>query len=202
MFSFKVPSAEDLDHDFMWRYVKYLPERGRIGIFNRSYYEEVLVVRVHPEVLQAAEAATAARRQANMGRATCRHRALRGVSRPAGHDHPQVLSARVARGAEEALHGAAGQAGEALEVLCSPTSASEASGTDYMHAYEEAIRATATPHAPWFVVPADNKWFTRLIVAAAIVEAVEKLDLGYPKIDAQRRRSWWRRGRRLPARSR
>src|SRR5262249_21314941 len=136
-----------------------------------------------PRGPQTPAAARAGRRQENLGSAARRHRAFRGLPRPAGDDHPQVLFARLARGAEEALHAAPGAAAEALEVL-----RERGFWADYMYAFEEAIRATATPRAPWFVVPADNKWFTRLMVAAAIVEAVEKLDLSYPKIDAAKKK--------------
>ena len=183
VFSFKQPSREDLDHDFMWRYVKCLPERGRIGIFNRSYYEEVLVVRVHPEVL---------RRQ----------------RLPALYVGKKIWDQRLADIAhfEDYLtrHGTIPlkfflhlsreeQKKRFMARLDKPRKHWKFSSADvrelgfwgdYMHAFEEAIRATAAPHAPWFIVPADNKWFTRLVVSAAIVEAVEKLDLTYPKIDA------------------
>jgi PPK2 family polyphosphate:nucleotide phosphotransferase len=187
VFSFKQPSREDLDHDFMWRYFKCLPERGRIGIFNRSYYEEVLVVRVHPEVLK-------------------RQRL------PSHNDDKQIWNERLADIAHFEdyltrqgtvilkffLHvSRAEQKQRFMQRLEKPRKHWKFSAADirergfwadYMHAFEEAIRATATPQAPWFVVPADNKWFTRLIVAAAIVEAVEKLDLSYPKIDAAKKK--------------
>ena len=117
VFSFKQPSREELDHDFLWRYIKCLPERGRIGIFNRSYYEEVLVVRVHSDILEAPEAAPAERRQENLGRTARRYRALRGLPHPTGDDHPQVFFECLAQGAEEALHAASRPAAEALEVL-------------------------------------------------------------------------------------
>jgi PPK2 family polyphosphate:nucleotide phosphotransferase len=187
VFSFKVPSSEDLNHDFMWRYVKQMPERGRIGIFNRSYYEEVLVVRVHPEVLkgQRLPAQNAGKhiwderladiahfedyltRQGtiilkfflHVSRAEQRKRFMQRLDRP--QKHWKFSSADIRE---------------------------RGFWADYMHAFEEAIRATSTPQAPWFVVPADNKWFTRLIVAAAIVEATEKLELSYPKIDAAKKK--------------
>jgi PPK2 family polyphosphate:nucleotide phosphotransferase len=187
VFSFKQPSREDLDHDFMWRYVKCLPERGRIGIFNRSYYEEVLVVRVHPEILRRqrlpapyvgkkiwdqrladiAHFEDYLMRQGtillkfflNVSREEQKRRFMERLDKP--RKHWKFSSADIR---ERGFWG------------------------DYMHAFEEAIRATAAPHAPWFVVPADNKWFTRLVVAAAIVEAVENLDLSYPKIDAAKKK--------------
>ena len=188
VFSFKQPSAEDLDHDFLWRYVKCLPERGRIGIFNRSYYEEVLVVRVHEEILEAAEAAPAARQQAHLGRAARRHRAFRGLSHPAGDDHSQVLPARVTRRSRRSASCERLEQPEKHWKFSAADVREREFWDDYMHAFEEAIRATASKHAPWFVVPADNKWFTRLVVAAAIVEAVEELDLAYPKVDAEKKK--------------
>ena len=187
VFSFKQPSAEDLDHDFMWRYAKSLPERGRIGIFNRSYYEEVLVVRVHQEILKRqripdplvskriwderladiAHFEDYLTRQGtiilkfflHLSRDEQKRRFMQRLDRP--DKHWKFSTADV----HERQY-----------------------WDDYMHAFEEAIRATASKQAPWFVVPADNKWFTRLVVAAAIVETVEGLDLTYPKVDAKKKK--------------
>ncbi|HEX5262254.1 MAG TPA: polyphosphate kinase 2 family protein [Phenylobacterium sp.] len=181
VYSFKQPSAEDLDHDFLWRYVRRLPERGRIGIFNRSYYEEVLVVRVHQQLLEPQKLppelvtkriwdqrlADIARfeeylsRQGvlvlkfflNVSRDEQKKRFMDRLDKPAKHWKFSPSDVRERR----YWH-------------------------DYMQAYEAAIGATAASHAPWFVVPADNKWFTRLVVAGAIVEAVESLALHYPKV--------------------
>ena len=185
--SFKQPSGEDLDHDFMWRHAKGLPERGRIGIFNRSYYEEVLVVRVHRAVLEAQKL-------------------------PAPCVSPRIWSERLAdithfedylarQGTiilKFFLHvSRKEQRKRFLDRLDKPRKHWKFSAADvrergfwasYMHAYEEAIRATATTHAPWFVVPADNKWFTRLVVAAAVVKAVDELHLSYPRVSAQKMR--------------
>jgi len=187
VFSFKQPSWEDLDHDFMWRYVKCLPERGRIGIFNRSYYEEVLVARVHPEVL---------RRQRlpgpDVGKKIWDHR-LADIA------HFEDYLARqgtiilkfflhVSRAEQKRRFMQRLERPEKYWKFSSADVRERGFWADYMYAFEEAIRATATSRAPWFVVPADNKWFTRLIVAAAIVEAVEKLDLSYPKIDAAKKK--------------
>jgi PPK2 family polyphosphate:nucleotide phosphotransferase len=187
VFSFKQPSQEDLDHDFMWRYVRCLPERGRIGIFNRSYYEEVLVVRVHPEIL---------RRQGlppqSVGKRIWDER-LADIAHFEDYLMRQgtiLLKFFLHVSREE-------QKRRFMERLDKPRKHWKFSSADirergfwgdYMHAFEEAIRATATPHAPWFIVPADNKWFTRLVVAAAIVETVENLDLSYPKIDAAKKK--------------
>jgi PPK2 family polyphosphate:nucleotide phosphotransferase len=187
VFSFKQPSREELDHDFMWRYVKCLPERGRIGIFNRSYYEEVLVVRVHDEILKRQRLPP------------------QSVSKQIWDDRladiahfEDYLTRQGTIILKFFLHvSRAEQKNRFMQRLEKPRKHWKFSAadirergfwTDYMHAFEEAIRATATPQAPWFVVPADNKWFTRLIVAAAIVETVEKLELSYPKIDATKKK--------------
>jgi PPK2 family polyphosphate:nucleotide phosphotransferase len=185
VFSFKQPSAEDLAHDFMWRYSKCFPERGRIGIFNRSYYEEVLVVRVHDEILQRQKLPPPF-----VGDGIWNER-LADIAHFEDYLTRQgviVLKFFLNVSREE-------QKKRFMERLDRPDkhwkfSASDVQERkfwdDYMHAFEEAIRATATKRAPWFVVPADNKWFTRLVVAAAIVEAVEALDLSYPKVDAKK----------------
>ena len=187
VYSFKQPSDEELDHDFLWRTMRCLPERGRIGIFNRSYYEEVLVVRVHPEILRRqqlpAELVTKRiwdERLADIA-AFERYLIRNGVI---------VLKffLNVSRGEQKRRF---------LDRLDQPEKNWKFSAADvkerghwndYMNAYTEAIRATATKHAPWFVVPADNKWYTRLVVAAAVVDALERLDLDYPKLDAAERR--------------
>ena len=186
VFSFKQPSREDLDHDFMWRYVKCLPERGRIGIFNRSYYEEVLVVRVHPEILRRQ------RLPMDVGKKIWDQR-LADIAH-----FEDYLTRQGTIILKFFLHvSRAEQKNRFMQRLERPRKHGKFSAADirergfwadYMHAFEEAIRATATPRAPWFVVPADNKWFSRLIVAAAIVEAVENLDLSYPKIDAAKKK--------------
>jgi PPK2 family polyphosphate:nucleotide phosphotransferase len=182
--SFKQPSAEELDHDFMWRYVRHLPERGRIGIFNRSYYEEVLVVRVHPEILERQNLPASL-----VGKKIWDER-LADIARfedYATRQGTKILKFFLYVSREE-------QKKRFMQRLDEPEknwkfSASDVRErkywNDYMDAFEEAIRATASKHAPWFVVPADNKWFTRLIVSAAVVHALEKLGLEYPKIDAK-----------------
>jgi PPK2 family polyphosphate:nucleotide phosphotransferase len=187
VFSFKQPSREDLDHDFLWRYVKCLPERGRIGIFNRSYYEEVLVVRVHPEILGRQRLPPR-----SVGKRIWDER-LADIAHFEDYLMRQgtiLLKFFLHVSREE-------QKRRFMERLDKPRKHWKFSSADirergfwgdYMHAFEEAIRATAAPHAPWFIVPADNKWFTRLVVAAAIVEAVENLDLSYPKIDAAKKK--------------
>ena len=187
VFSFKQPSREDLDHDFLWRYVKCLPERGRIGIFNRSYYEEVLVVRVHPEILsgRGCPRGASASESGMTGSPTSR------TSRTTSRDRAQSCSNSFCTSRARSRRNASWNASTSREKHWKFSSADireRGFWGDYMHAFEEAIRTTAAPHAPWFIVPADNKWFTRLVVAAAIVEAVEKLDLTYPKIDAAKKK--------------
>ena len=188
VFSFKQPSSEDLDHDFLWRYARSLPERGRIGIFNRSYYEEVLVVRVHREILARQRLPPRSVRQGKIW-----------DERLADIAHfEDYLSRQGTVILKFFLHvSRAEQKKRFMERLDKPEKHWKFSATDvderrfwgdYMQAYEEAIRATASHHAPWFVVPADHKWFTRLVVAAAIVQALEKLDLSYPKINAAKRK--------------
>ena len=183
---FKAPSKEELDHDYLWRCVKALPERGRIGIFNRSYYEEVLVVRVHPEYL-AGQQLPRSRLGGNIWKR--RFQEIAGFERHLSNNGYLVL--------KFFLHvSEAEQKKRFLERLDQPNknwkfSAADVKErqffSDYMKAYEDAIRHTAAPHAPWYVVPADNKWFTRLVVAGAIVEAMSTLDLHYPKLGAQQR---------------
>ena len=182
VFSFKQPSSEDLDHDFMWRYAKSLPERGRIGIFNRSYYEEVLVVRVHPEILE---------RQKLPPKLVSKHiwdERLADIAHFEDYITRQgtlVLKFFLNVSRKE-------QKNRFMERLDKPKKNWKFSTSDvherrfwsdYMYAFEEAISATASKHAPWYIVPADNKWFTRLFVAAAIVSAIEELSLSFPKID-------------------
>jgi PPK2 family polyphosphate:nucleotide phosphotransferase len=187
VYSFKQPSAEELDHDFLWRTARALPERGRIGIFNRSYYEEVLVVRVHPELLHRQRLPPRLvgddiwdERLEDIA-AFERHLARNGVL---------ILKFFLNVSRKE-------QKRRFLERLDEPEkhwkfSAADvkerAHWNDYMRAYEQAIRATAAKHAPWYVVPADNKWYTRLVVAAAIVEALERLGLSYPEVNAAQRK--------------
>ena len=187
VYSFKQPSPEELDHDFLWRTTRCLPERGRIGIFNRSYYEEVLVVRVHPEYLRAQHLPAELNNRKVWDR---RLDDIAAFERYLARNGVLILKFFLNVSREE-------QKRRFMERLDQPAknwkfSAADvkerAHWNDYMKAYEQAIRATATKHAPWYVVPADNKWYTRLVVAAAIVEAMEGLKLAYPRIDAAKRR--------------
>jgi PPK2 family polyphosphate:nucleotide phosphotransferase len=177
--SFKAPSAEELDHDFLWRSLRALPERGRIGIFNRSYYEEVLVVRVHEQILRA-QKLPARLVTGRLWRE--RFESINAIERHLARNGTLVLKFFLHVSKRE-------QARRLLERVedprknwkFSPTDLAERAHWDgYLAAYEETIRATAAPHAPWYVVPADNKWFTRLVVSSAIVEALEGLDLAFP----------------------
>jgi PPK2 family polyphosphate:nucleotide phosphotransferase len=187
VFSFKTPSAEELDHDYLWRYMKALPERGRIGIFNRSYYEEVLVVRVHPEILERQQIPPAAKGKQiwqqrfeeinqferylvnngvivlkfflNVSHEEQRLRFLERIERP--EKHWKFAAADV----EERSH-----------------------WDDYMHAYEEMFNHTSTKWAPWYIIPADTKWFTRLTVSEIIVERLRQLELQYPTVTEEMKR--------------
>ena len=187
VYSFKTPSSEELNHDYLWRTMQKVPERGHIGIFNRSYYEEVLVVRVHPELLQSqrippelltkdiwndrfADIAGFERYLARNGvvirkfflNLSRKEQKKRFVDRL---DHPEKNWKF--------------STADVKEREC---------WDDYMAAYEDMICHTATKHAPWYVVPADNKWFTRTVVSAAIIETFEDLNLAYPTVDDEKRK--------------
>ena len=180
--SFKAPSALDLDHDYLWRANQALPERGRIGIFNRSYYEETLVVRVHPELL-----AKQSLPPDLVGPKLWKQRFedIRHYERYLSRNGVVVLKFFLHLSKEE-------QKLRFLQRLERPEKNWKFSAADirergfwedYRQAYEEMIRETATAHAPWFVVPADHKWFTRLVVAAAVIERLDGLDLRYPELN-------------------
>jgi len=183
VYSFKAPSTEELDHDFLWRCQKCVPERGRIGIFNRSYYEETLVVRVHPELLAK------------------QHLPAELVTKDIWHErfddirhYERYLTRNGVIIRKFFLHvSKAEQKKRFLERLDNPEKHWKFSAddvherdfrADYMDAYEDMIRHTATEESPWFVVPADNKWFTRAVVSAAVTDALASLNLKYPKVNA------------------
>jgi PPK2 family polyphosphate:nucleotide phosphotransferase len=185
VFSFKAPSSEDLDHDFLWRCSKNVPERGRIGIFNRSYYEEVLVVRVHPELL-----AKQRMPQELVGKDIWdqRYRDIRSYERYLGNNGVVVRKFFLHVSRKE-------QKRRFLERIDNKEknwkfSAADAQERgfwkDYMDAYEDMIRNTSSKEAPWYVVPADNKWFTRIVVAAAVIETLDSLGVKYPKVDKEK----------------
>jgi PPK2 family polyphosphate:nucleotide phosphotransferase len=184
--AFKAPSAEELDHDFLWRTARALPERGRIGIFNRSYYEEVLIVRVHPGILGGQ------RIPAPLVTKRIWKERLEDIT---AHERYLARNGYVIR--KFFLHvSKAEQKRRFLARLDTPEKNWKFQASDvkerqhwkaYMEAYEDAIRRTATPEAPWVVVPADHKWFTRLVVSNVIVDALEGLDLRFPTVDPARR---------------
>jgi PPK2 family polyphosphate:nucleotide phosphotransferase len=187
VYSFKAPSAEDLDHDFLWRSTRNLPERGRIGIFNRSYYEETLVVRVHPEVLAAQRLPPALVTKRIWQE---RFEDIRSLERYLGRNGIAICKFFLHVSRKE-------QKKRFLERLEDPDKNWKFSAADvrergywdaYMSAYEDAIRSTATSTAPWYVVPADNKWFTRVVVCAAVIETLAGLDLAYPTVGAAKRK--------------
>ena len=187
VFSFKAPSTEELDHDFLWRTTRCLPERGRIGVFNRSYYEEVLVVRVHPELLDAQHLPEPLVSKRIWDE---RFEDINAFERYVTRNGIAVLKIFLHVSREE-------QRKRFLARLDRPEKNWKFSlgdveerghWDDYMGAYEDMIRHTAHPHAPWYVVPADAKWFARVVVAAAIVDAMERLDLKFPTISARKRR--------------
>jgi PPK2 family polyphosphate:nucleotide phosphotransferase len=180
--AFKQPSAEELEHDFLWRAAKALPERGRIGIFNRSHYEEVLVVRAHPELLERQHLPVLLNGKKIWQQ---RYESIRDFEQHLARNGTLVLKFFLNVSKEE-------QRKRFLARLDEPAKRWKFSMGDvaerklwdtYMGAYEDMIRATSREDAPWYVVPADNKWFTRLTVAAAIVEAMDRLDLSFPKIE-------------------
>jgi len=187
VYSFKSPSSEELDHDFLWRTMKSMPERGRIGIFNRSYYEEVLVVRVHPDFLEAQKLPPSLVTKKIFKE---RYEDINAFERYLSRNGYVILKFFLNVSKKE-------QKKRFLERLDMPDknwkfSINDAKERgfwdDYMTAYEDMIRATSTEWAPWHVIPADNKWFTRLAVAATVIRALEKLDLAYPKVDKAKRR--------------
>ena len=185
VFSFKAPSAEDLDHDYLWRCMKCLPNRGQIGIFNRSYYEEVLAVRVHPEFLAKQKLPP---ELAGKHIWEERFEDIRNFEQYLSRNGIVVLKFFLHVSKKE-------QKRRFLERIENPLknwkfSANDAAERDYwddyMECYEDLIRETATKDAPWFVVPADNKWFTRVVVAAAVIDTLADLDLAYPKVDEKK----------------
>jgi len=187
VFSFKAPTSEDLDHDYLWRCMKCLPERGRIGVFNRSYYEETLVVRVHPELLEKQKLP---KELVSKDVWKERYQDIRSFERYLGRNGVLIRKffLHVSKGEQKKRF---------LERLDRPDknwkfsmgdAAEREHWDEYMEAYEETIRETATKAAPWYVVPADNKWFTRVVVAAAVIDALASLDLKYPKVTDEQKK--------------
>jgi len=187
VFAFKAPSEVELQHDFLWRTTRDLPERGRIGIFNRSYYEEVLVVRVHPEILKSQKTPPSLvgkkiwdERFEDI-RSFERHMARSGtvIRKFFLHLSKKEQKKRFLARLDEPEKNWKFSAADIRERGC---------WDDYQKAYEDMIRNTSTEHAPWYVVPADNKWFTRLVISTVIVDTLESLDLSYPKVDDAKRK--------------
>jgi polyphosphate:nucleotide phosphotransferase, PPK2 family len=185
--SFKEPSAEELDHDFLWRAARHLPERGNIGIFNRSHYEEVLVVRVHKEILEAQKLPPELVTKKIWEE---RYDDINAFERHLARNGTVIRKFFLNVSREE-------QKKRLLARLDDPDKNWKFSSADaeerrlwkeYGRAYEEMITATSTKLAPWYAVPADNKWFTRVVVASVIIRALEDLDLSYPKIGKEKRR--------------
>ncbi|HSQ20190.1 MAG TPA: polyphosphate kinase 2 family protein, partial [Blastocatellia bacterium] len=185
VFSFKAPSSEDLDHDYLWRCMKCLPERGRIGIFNRSYYEETLAVRVHPEFLESQKIPRDLVRD-NIWRR--RFKEIRNFERYLACNGVAVFKffLHLSKGEQKRRFLARLDDPDKNWKFSSNDAKEREYWKDYMNAYEETIRHTATKYAPWYVVPADNKWFTRVVVAAAVIGALDSLDLAYPKVDKEK----------------
>ena len=185
VFSFKAPTSEDLDHDYLWRCIKCMPERGRIGIFNRSYYEETLVVRVHREFLEKQKLPPDLitkdiwKERFQDIRSFERYLTRNGVAirKFFLHVSNKEQKKRFLERIEEPEKNWKFSANDAKE---------REYWDDYMDAYEDMIQNTATKAAPWYVVPADNKWFTRVVVAAAVIEALDSLDLKYPEVSKEK----------------
>ena len=198
VFSFKKPSAEELDHNFLWRYMRCLPERGRIGIFNRSYYEDVLVVKVHPEILEQQRLPDGKRGQ---GFWKARYEDINAFEQHLVRNGTVVLKffLNVSKSTQRKRF---------LERLDNPEKHWKFSASDlpergywdaYMEAYEDALSATSTQWAPWYVVPADNKWATRAIVADIVTTAFRSLDLHYPEVSRQQKEALKEAKRQLEA---
>jgi PPK2 family polyphosphate:nucleotide phosphotransferase len=187
VYSFKAPTEPELQHDFLWRTTRALPERGHIGIFNRSYYEEVLVVRVHPEILKSQRTPPSLVRKhiwdERFEDIQCfeRHMARSGtvIRKFFLHVSKKEQKKRFLARLEEPEKNWKFSAADIHERKC---------WDDYQKAYEEMIANTSSKDAPWYVVPADNKWFTRLVVSTVLVDTLETLDLAYPKVDEAKRK--------------
>jgi PPK2 family polyphosphate:nucleotide phosphotransferase len=187
VFSFKAPSPPELEHDFLWRTTRDLPERGRIGIFNRSYYEEVLVVRVHPELLKnehIPEPLVGKHLWEERFEDICcferhMHRSGTVIRKFFLNVSKKEQKKRFLARLEEPEKNWKFSAGDIHE---------RKYWDDYQKAYEEMITATSTEDAPWYVVPADNKWFTRLVISSVVVDTLESLDLAYPKVDEAKKK--------------
>lgn len=185
VYAFKAPSAEELDHDFMWKFMQRMPERGRIGIFNRSYYEEVLVVKVHPEFLEGQKLPKPCRKDVFEHR----YEDINAIEKYLVHNGILPIKFFLNVSYETQLK-------RFLKRLDKPAKNWKFSENDvkerarwdeYVDAQEQMLRKTSTKHAPWYVIPADNKWYTRVAVAEVIVKRLEELELNYPEVSDERK---------------
>ena len=187
VYSFKTPSDLELQHDFLWRTTRCLPERGHIGIFNRSYYEEVLVVRVHPAILKSQKTPASL-----LGKNVWdeRFEDIRCFERHMARSGTVIRKffLNVSKKEQKKRFLARLDEPEKNWKFSAPDIRERACWDDYQKAYEEMISNTATEHAPWHIVPADNKWFTRLVVSTVLVDTLESLGLAYPKVDDAKRK--------------
>ncbi|MGI8789027.1 MAG: polyphosphate kinase 2 family protein [Pyrinomonadaceae bacterium] len=187
--SFKQPSAEELDHDFLWRSMKRLPERGRIGIFNRSFYEDVLIVRVHPEILQFSQLPDEIKKDKNIWKN--RFEQIRNFETYLAENgvHTLKFFLHVSKEEQKKRFLARIETPEKNWKFSAGDAKERGFWDDYMQAYTDALQNTSTKNAPWFVIPADKKWFTRVAVSEIIIEKMESLDLCYPQVDEAHRQS-------------
>jgi PPK2 family polyphosphate:nucleotide phosphotransferase len=188
VFSFKKPTAEELDHNFLWRYMKCLPERGRIGIFNRSYYEDVLVVKVHPELLDPQKLPPG-----NRGKSfwEARYEDINAFERHLARNGTVVLKffLHVSKDEQKRRFLERLERSEKHWKFSTSDLPERKFWSDYSDAYEDALAATTTEEAPWYVVPADNKWVTRAVVADVITTAIQSLDLRFPEVTEEKRKA-------------
>ncbi len=182
VFSFKQPSSEELDHDYLWRCAKSTPERGRLGIFNRSYYEEVLVVRVHPEILQSQQLPIDIKNDKNIWKK--RFNQIRNFEEHLAENGVHVIKffLNVSKDEQKARFLARIAEPEKNWKFSAFDAKERAFWDDYMNAYEEVMEATSTEKSPWYIIPADKKWFTRVAVSEIIVKKLESLNLHYPVV--------------------
>jgi PPK2 family polyphosphate:nucleotide phosphotransferase len=188
VFSFKTPSAEELNHNFLWRYARCLPERGRIGIFNRSYYEDVLIVKVHPEMLEERKLPPGKRGKSFW---QARYEDINGFERHLSRNGFIILKffLNISKQEQKRRFRERLERPEKHWKFSAADLAERAFWDSYMEAYEDALSATSTEWAPWYIVPADNKWGTRAIVADILTTRIKSLDLHYPEMSEEERKA-------------
>ncbi len=186
--AFKAPTADELEHDYLWRASKALPERGKIGVFSRSYYEEVIVVRVHPEILEAQQLPAITKNDPKIWQK--RFEEIRNFETYLAHNGVHVLKFLINISKDE-------QKKQLMERINDPSKhwkfsfgdlKDRALWDEYMHAYEEAIPATSTRHAPWYIIPSNRRWFARAVIAKIVVEKLESLKMKYPEVSEKQQR--------------